>query len=187
MIHISITYPKPGQHVQHKVRLQGEITGATKDTILRTITFPQSMQTYHPQTGQVAIDLDQKEYDTVTFVGSADYGSNTGEHFRIIIVSCTESAEEELDRYLEPASRRGWPGIPQLPSGCRKKAEVSVIRDDYKSQLYPTPPSKIKSNVVRKFPWDIIEAKLGIFGFKIDILKAGKLIWSLVKRRSPPS
>ena len=187
MIHISITHPKPSQYVAHKVRVQGEITEVKKDTILRTITFPQSMQTYHPQTGQMAIDFDQKVYDTVTFVGSAEYGSNTGEQFRIMIVSCTESADEKLNRYLETASRSGWPGILQLPDGCREKAEVSVIRDDYNSQPYLNPPSKIKPNSIGKFSWDIIEAKPGIFGFKIDILKLGKLIWNLVSRRPPTS
>jgi len=134
MTHVLIRKPQPGQYVRHKVPLEGTITGATEDTILRTVVVPQTHRFYHPQGGRINIDLDTGKWFGVTYVGSSTFGAHTEEHFRILIVRCNEVAEDSLNGYLETAPRRGWPGLSELPSGCKIFAEVNVIRNDRKAE-----------------------------------------------------
>lgn len=131
---VSVLKPRPGQYVQNRVPLEGTIAGATGDTILRVVVFSEVLSNYHPQSGLANIDLEAHTWSAIAYVGGSMLGSHTGEHFRILVVECSTSADESLGEYLASASEQGWPGLAKLPSGCEVLAEVSVIRDDQRAE-----------------------------------------------------
>ena len=130
---VLIHNPVPGDFVAHKVRIEGTAHGIAPETILRTVILPSTLPTYQPQTGRLHIDPETHLLRGTTYVGNDEYGSHTAERFRILVVKCSEEAEDELDAYLCEAHELGFPGIRRLPHGTKVLAELSVVRDDYRA------------------------------------------------------
>jgi predicted nucleotide-binding protein len=131
--------PRPGQYVGHAVRLLGTLNESVPVMILRTVVKPETVNTYHPQTGRLLFDEGSGAIEGTTYVGNAQPGSHTNENFRIMVASCSPAAEQALNYYLAAAARQGWPGITELPEGTRTLAEVSVVRNDSEAETHVNP------------------------------------------------
>lgn len=137
MIHAVITEPLPGQFVPHEVRIAGLVGDAYEKTFLRTIVIPAAEQLFHPQAGTLSLNPANHEFYGQTYVGNRAPESNTGERFRILVVQCTNSANNVINKYLQEAVDKRWPGLSELPAGCDVLVEVTVARDDVAAREEP--------------------------------------------------
>lgn len=87
---------------------------------------------YHPQDegGKAAQKNGGNWYQTVRFGDCKQLQNDSGKPFQLIIVTANESANAEIEKYLESTKASGkYPGLIELPAGTKEYMRIIVTRE----------------------------------------------------------
>lgn len=123
-----IEQPADDQIVQHETVVRGRFNKFAKNQQIWIFVSPVKIGRYYPQRTPALKDTSGNWTAAAHFGASPEH--EKGDEFNIYTVTADFEGTNSILRYLmECLPEENWPGLAELPRGCKARHHVRVFRD----------------------------------------------------------